>query len=32
MAISQHWQVESFHWFLDVMFNDEAYGTGKVHQ
>jgi predicted transposase YbfD/YdcC len=24
MAIRQHWQVESFHWFLDVMFNDDA--------
>lgn len=23
-AIRQHWQVESFHWFLDVMFNDDA--------
>jgi hypothetical protein len=24
MAIRQHWQVESFHWLLDVMFNDDA--------
>jgi predicted transposase YbfD/YdcC len=24
MAIRHHWQVESFHWFLDVMFNDDA--------
>lgn len=23
-AVRQHWQVESFHWFLDVMFNDDA--------
>jgi predicted transposase YbfD/YdcC len=24
MAIRQHWQVESFHWLLDVVFNDDA--------
>jgi predicted transposase YbfD/YdcC len=24
MAIRQHWQVESFHWLLDVVFKDDA--------
>lgn len=24
LAIRQHWQVESFHWLLDVMFSDDA--------